>query len=1675
MVVELATLSSVKDPLNRPAGQGHLSSGEGFKLLQAIALSISEAPDFAAALESVLRQVCCSLGWSLGEAWTPVEDGSHLVCSPVWYAHQTEAFAEFRDLTESLTFAPHVGLPGRVWSSQQPEWHLDVSALTNQVFQRSQAALHKGLKAALGVPVLARERVLAVLVFFMTGPCSYNPWVVDLVSAVAAQLGTLMQLKQTEKALRHSETQFRIMFNSAAIGIGVTASNGVVIEANAAMQTMLGYTGEELRQMLFVDFTHPDDVAADVNAYNRVLAGLCDTYQLEKRYIRKDGLIYWGRLTVSSARTPNGDLLFTVACVENITERKQVERNLQEQEAFLRLILDNIPQHIFWKDTQFVYRGCNHTFARSVGLHDPQEVVGKTDRELWDEENAETYRSRDRQIIETGVPSLHKIRSRVRPDGSVLWRDISKVPIHDAEGNIIGILGTFEDITERKRAEEELARRERYLTALVHVQRQLLSSNGLDDFYTSILEPLGQAAGACRAYLFENSFNAEGQLCMSQRSEWCREDVQPQVQNMLLQNLPYDVACPRWAELLGQGGIISGSVSTFPKEEQEILSAQDILSVLVLPLIVHGQFFGFIGFDNTVDARPWTSLEVDLLQAAAAAIALIYERQRTETALRDSEQRYRLLAENSTDLISRHTPTGTYLYASPACTSLLGYAPEELLGHSLYQFAHPDDRTLVEQYYAAALGLPGIDVAPFSYRVRHHDGHYVWLETVAKAVSCPHQETVQEVIAVSRNVTERKRTENLLADQKQVLEMIAQGMPLDETLTVLIQCMESHTDGMLGSILLLDLEGEHLYRGIAPHLPSSYMQAVEGITIGDRVGSCGTAAHRGKPIITYDIATDPYWREYAPAALRHHLRSCWAIPIFSSQGKVLGTFALYSRYPRTPLAKDWQVIEIATQLAGIAIEHRRREDALRTAEAKYRSIFENAVEGIFQSTADGQFTTVNPMLARMYGYGSPDDLIHTLTDIEHQLYVDPERRREFVRLMQSPGSVLGFESQIYRKDGSMIWISECARAIYGEQGELKGYEGTVEDISQRKQTEAELHKRDRLLQGVAEATNVLLTNVHLESAFPQVLKILGTAAEADRAYIFEYHAHSVTRVLATSVRFEWTGETIVPLSQYAHCYDQPLVQIDLARWHESFQQGKCIRGPVYQFPEAERLCLELEGVHSVIMMPIFLGEHLWGFIGFDDCHYERLWSASEESLLAAIAASIGGAIKRQMTEEQMRHQAFHDSLTGLPNRTFFNHRLQIGLTHAQRSEGMLAVMFLDLDRFKTINDTLGHAVGDQLLTETTRRLMECLREEDTIARWGGDEFTVLLPSIKSPEDAAKVAQRISDALKPVFDLEGQELYISISIGIALYPENGADGQTLLKHADAALYRVKEQGRNHYQFYTDAMNSRASELLTLDNDLHHALERQEFVIYYQPQINVLTGQVTQMEALLRWQHPRLGLISPQTFIKLAEDNGMILPIGEWVLQTACTQNRIWHEMGLEPLRIAVNLSARQFQQVDLVQRVAQILHEVGLEPRYLELEITETAVMRDVEFTTAMLKDFRAMGVRIAMDDFGTGYSSLSYLKTFPLHTLKIDRSFIQDLAQNPEDDAITRAIITLAMGLNLTVVAEGVETSEQMGLLRSLRCTEMQGYWFSKPLDPEAATEFLQHHRTAINLNRMGC
>ncbi|HEY1940780.1 MAG TPA: EAL domain-containing protein [Roseiarcus sp.] len=639
-------------------------------------------------------------------------------------------------------------------------------------------------------------------------------------------------------------------------------------------------------------------------------------------------------------------------------------------------------------------------------------------------------------------------------------------------------------------------------------------------------------------------------------------------------------------------------------------------------------------------------------------------------------------------------------------------------------------------------------------RVVTAQGEVKWFSTT-KAPMRNAEGEICGLIGVGRDITARRRADQLRDGQAEILEMIAMGAALEAVLERIVRLIESQLSGVFGSVLLLDDKGLHLGCCVAPSLPEAYVRAIDGVAIGPNVGSCGSATYRRAPVVVSDIAADPLWTDFRDLALPHGLRSCWSTPILAKNGEALGAFALYSRTVREPMAAETRFVDLATHMAGIAIARKRAEDRI---------------------------------------------------------------------------------------------------------------------------------------------------------------------------------------------------------------------------------------------------------------------------------HF----------------------------------MANHDALTGLPNRGLLRDRLTQAMGFARRYSRWATVVFIDLDNFKYINDSLGHSAGDELLKAVAARMAGRVRATDTVVRLGGDEFVVLLfDQAKNVDAVSDIVRDLQEAIARPVELDGRRVRVTSSFGIANYPDDGTDVDTLLAHADAAMYRAKEIGRDNFQFYTPELNAKVQDKFLLQEDLRCAVQAREFILDYQPLVDMRTGRILAVEALIRWNHPSLGLLGPDKFIPLAEETGLIGPIGDWVLREACRQNKAWQDAGLPRVAVCVNVSARQFSDKNWVSGVIGALQGSGLAAEYLELELTESLIMQDLDQARATMRALQALGVHLSIDDFGTGYSSLSALKTFPVGRLKIDRSFISDLPHDEHDRAVAAAVISLGQKLNLRVVAEGVETDEQVAFLRENNCDEMQGYRISKPLAPRVLEAFL--------------
>jgi len=763
-----------------------------------------------------------------------------------------------------------------------------------------------------------------------------------------------------------------------------------------------------------------------------------------------------------------------------------------------------------------------------------------------------------------------------------------------------------------------------------------------------------------------------------------------------------------------------------------------------------------------------------------------------------------------------------------------------------------------------------------------------------------HAHPINDGLAVYfKDVTSRHRRESFIHAQMHIMERIAAGAPLDEILVAVIEVAESQDTRIRGSVLLLDAETHCLYHGAAPKLPQEFIEAINGVKIGPDVGSCGTAAYLGQPIIVPDISSDPLWANYRDFALRCDLRACWSMPIIGSTGQVYGTFAVYSDTPQSPEPEEMEWLKACSYMVSVVIERERAMATLKENEQRFReqaSLLDKAQDAIFVVTVDEEIIFWNKSAERLYGWTKQE--------------------------------VLG--------------------------------------------------KSEREL-------------------------CCGTTA---------MFGDVINEVLKSG---EWRGELSVR--------------------------------------RKDGTCFSVEGRSTLVR---------------DD-------NGVPQSILS-IHTDI---TDRKAAQREIHKLAFYDSLTGLPNRQLLLDRLEHELMASSRNGCMGAVMFIDLDNFKVLNDTLGHDMGDLLLKQVAQRLAQTVEEGDTVARWGGDEFVVVagqldLHAADAAGHADIIAERIRAALNSPYDLNRHEHHTTPSIGVALFQGHTKTVEELLKHADLAMYQAKAAGRNTIRFFDPEMQEAISARVAMETNLRRSLLERDFLLYYQPQLD-RDGQIIGAEALLRWKHPQHGVITPVQFIHLAEDTGLILPLGEWILDTACRQLAKWAtRQETEQMTVAVNVSARQFRHPDFETQVMDSVDKNGANPRRLKLEITESLLLDDVDGIAEKMDRLRAFGIEFSLDDFGTGYSSLSYLRRLPFEQLKVDQSFVSDIPVNQEGATLVKTIIALGRNLGLKVVAEGVMTRSQFEFLDACVCDAFQGYFFSEPLMPEGFDNLLSTRVTsdALKQNR---
>ena len=899
------------------------------------------------------------------------------------------------------------------------------------------------------------------------------------------------------------------------------------------------------------------------------------------------------------------------------------------------------------------------------------------------------------------------------------------------------------------------------------------------------------------------------------------------------------------------------------------------------------------------------------------------------------------------------------------------------------------------------------------HRVCHPDGTVIWVQNRGKVVEQSEDGRALRIVGSLRDITEAKREAMVMQRGTLFLQTIAAVnemllSELSEQELMMRICQELARDGLfhMAWIALVDEDSGAIRpvaeAGVERNVLIQTNARCDDTTQGR--GPTATAIRMGTTVVNNDTEINQRFALWRDRARAQRYRSSAAAPL-RVNGKIIGALNLHSAEPHAFGLERVMLLEKLAADLGVAIGHRASLADLRESEARFRLLLDSSPEAIFGVDTEGLCTFVNPACLAMLGYTQDEMLGQSVHDLIHHTYPDGRpypRDQCHVRLATRQGQSTHVDSEVHwRKDGSSFPAEYWSRPMY-RNGEPVGAVVNFIDISERRRAEEALRESEARFRAMAEHSADWIWSANVQGRHlycnPRGVALLGYSVEAFLAMDTDSLVH---RDDLPQLR-----ETL----EQAVSTQQGWQNVVLRRRHRngSYRTFESNASPL--FNEAGQLI---------------------GFQGVDRDITER-----------------------RQAEARIEFLAHHDVLTGLPNRVLLRDRFEHALAVAERAQSQVAMLFLDLDNFKMVNDTLGHAAGDQLLLQVVTRLSACTRESDTISRQGGDEFILLLNDVPDQETVERIASQILVSLAEPLEIDGHELNAACSIGIAVYPADGNGFDTLLKKADAAMYNAKGAGRNIYRFFDDQMNQQAHEHLLLQNRLSRALFQAEFYLHYQPQLEIRSGRVVGVEALLRWRNPDLGEVAPARFIPVAEGCGLIVSIGAWVMEEACRQAQAWRQAGGFDMTMSVNLSALQFRRAGLVDTVAGALKRSGLPPHLLELELTESILLQDVENTLDTVRKLKALGVRLSIDDFGTGYSSLSYLKRFAVDRLKIDRSFVHDVDTDPDNAAIVRAVIQLARSLRLGTVAEGVETEAQLAFLQDEGCQDVQGYLFSRPLAP---------------------
>jgi len=1407
------------------------------------------------------------------------------------------------------------------------------------------------------------------------------------------------------------------------------------------------------------------------------------------------------------------DIAYGVYNLRKREAHRQTEVEVEQSEQRFRSLTD-LSSDMYWEqDDQYRFTTASGSGPEWI-IKARRRAIGKR---RWDSNylnmNADDWAAHI-AVLDARKPFHDLELCRLDESGRKIWVSVSGEPVFDASGVFKGYRGVGKDISLRKRAEQ--------LQALEHaVARSIANVDSVTDAVQAAIRAICETEGwDCGRYLRWDE--TAGALRFSDAWRVAGADIERFVDKSRdvtyapgvgLAGKVWQSGEPLWVADISRDTRVAPS---------PLAGGTGMRGAFVFPVISEGKTLGVLAFNSREIREPEERL-LQTIGVIGAQVGQFLQRKRGEEELR----RFRAAMDVSADLILLVDPVKIrYLDVNDAACRALGYTRDEFLAMGPQDIFSISREELAELYKRLFEGDRSDEKVEGWYRRK--DGSRLPVESSRRAVRSPEGNIVvavaRDITERRRRDEDLRRFRAAMDVSAEMIWLIDPvAMRITDVNETACRKLNYSREELLakGPQGIIDVPREELARVYNRLITGDELETTaegwysrkDGSRFPVEVFRRAVRSEEGHVIVA--VGRDVTEQRAAQEDLRRFRlamdnsadmivlidrATMRFVDVNTTASSLLG----YSReeflemgpqdllpVSRAELERSYdELIADPSLTSGMNTHYRRKDGTLLPFESTRRVLrsggtyiiaaisrdireriaaetalresnerFDIAVRATSDIIWDLDLITEslwwNENFTKVFGYPR-EDVDRTVKSWHDAAHPDDRVRVEtgMRRVIESGGESWSDEYRFRRADGSYAEVLDRGHVIRDAAGKAVRMIGAMADVSARKEAEEKMRSQALRQRLVAEFGQQVLASVDLADVLGRAMALVSATLNAEYCNVLELDPEGKRLVFKATVGWpaEWIGRRSVPVVPGSPV-DLVLSRREALVFEDLREETRFSASPL----------LEL-GVRSGIQVPIYGSERTFGALGAYSQQVRR-FTEDDVSFLQTVGNILSVAIERKNTEDQLSYLAQFDSLTGLPNRHLFHDRLAHTMTQARRSSRPMAVLFIDLDRFKLVNDTQGHSAGDKLLKEAATRLNQCVRGGDTVGRFGGDEFGAILSDLAKPGDASIVAQKIIDALARPFHLDGHETYISASVGITLFPADGEEPGALITNADAAMYRAKEQGRNTYQYFTREMNEQALARVHLEAALRRALERKEFLLHYQPKVDLESGAICGVEALLRWQHPERGMVSPVEFIPVLEDSGLIVPVGEWVMREACGQIRVWQQSGLAVPPVAVNLSARQFQQKDLEPIVRSLLAETGVDPSLIQFELTESLLMKEPEAAARTLNGLKDLGVKISVDDFGTGYSSLAYLKRFPIDALKIDRAFIRELTTDPDDAAITLAIIGLAHSLKLRVVAEGVETEGQLNFLSSHACDEMQGYYFAKPAAPAELEAMLREGR----------